>query len=38
MTNTMQDSIFVYEHPEARAKDLMDAFKDSTIKGIFSTI
>ncbi len=38
MTNTMKDSTWVYEHPEERAKDLMDAFKDPTIKGIFSTI
>jgi len=28
----------VAKHPELRAKDLMDAFKDSTIKGIFCAI
>lgn len=38
MTNTMQDPTRVYDHPEERAKDLMDAFRDPTIKGIFSTI
>ncbi len=38
MNNTMQDPNWVYAHPEERAKDLMDAFKDPTIKGIFSTI
>jgi len=38
MPNTLKGSEFIYEHPEARAKDLMDAFKDKTIKGIFCAI
>lgn len=29
---------FVEKHPELRAKDLMDAFKDDTIKGIICSI
>lgn len=35
MPNALKGSEFVYNHPELRAKDLMDAFKDKTIKGIF---
>ncbi len=38
MPNALKGSKFVYEHPEARAQDLMDAFKDETIKGIFCAI
>ena len=38
MPNALKGSQFVYEHPEARAKDLMEAFKDETIKGIFCAI
>lgn len=38
MPNTLKGSEFIYQHPEARAKDLMEAFKDSTIKGIFCAI
>lgn len=38
MPNALKGSKFIYEHPEARAKDLMDAFKDETIKGIFCAI
>ena len=38
MPNALKGSQFVYDHPEARAKDLMDAFKDETIKGIFCAI
>lgn len=38
MPNALKGTNFVYEHPELRAKDLMDAFKDKTIKGIFSAI
>lgn len=38
MPNALKGSDFVYNHPELRAKDLMDAFKDKTIKGIFSAI
>ncbi|MBE6063397.1 MAG: LD-carboxypeptidase [Clostridium butyricum] len=38
MPNALKGSEFVYEHPEARAQDLMDAFKDESIKGIFCAI
>ncbi|MDO5556301.1 MAG: LD-carboxypeptidase [Clostridia bacterium] len=38
MPNALKGSKFVYEHPELRAKDWMDAFKDKTIKAIFSSI
>ena len=38
MPNALKGSQFIYEHPEARAKDLMDAFKDKEIKGIFCAI
>ena len=38
MPNTLKGSKFIYEHPEQRAKDLMDAFKDKSIKGIFCAI
>ena len=38
MPNALKGSDYVYNHPEARAKDLMDAFKDETIKGIFCAI
>lgn len=38
MPNALKGSDFVYNHPEARAKDLMDAFEDETIKGIFCAI
>ena len=36
MPNALIGSREVYEHPELRAKDLMDAFKDDSIKGIFT--
>lgn len=38
MPNALKGSDFVYNHPELRAKDLMDAFRDETIKGIFCAI
>ncbi len=38
MPNALKGSEFVYEHPEARAEDLMAAFKDESIKGIFCAI
>ena len=38
MPNALKGSKFTYEHPELRAKDWMDAFKDKTIKGIISAI
>lgn len=38
MPNTLKGSDFSYENPQARAEDLMMAFKDKSIKGIFATI
>lgn len=38
MPNTLKGSSFIYEHPELRAKDLMEAFRDNSIKGIFCAI
>lgn len=36
MPHTLASPSFVYEHPEARAADLMTAFTDSTIKAIIA--
>jgi len=38
MPSALKGSEFVYNHPELRAKDLMDAFEDKTIKAIFCAI
>lgn len=38
MPNALKGSQFIYEHPEARAKDLMDAFSDESINAIFCAI
>lgn len=38
MPHTLSGSQFVYDHPEKRAEDLMAAFLDPSIKGIFSCI
>jgi len=38
MPNTLKGSEYLYDHPEKRAEDLMQAFKDNSIKGIFSCI
>ncbi|WP_047384319.1 S66 peptidase family protein [Cetobacterium sp. ZWU0022] len=38
MPNTLKGESFIYNHPEKRAQDLMDAFKDKSIKGIFTCI
>lgn len=38
MPNALKGSKFIYEHPEARAKDLMDAFSDESIKAIICSI
>lgn len=38
MPNALKDPEWVYQHPEARAEDLMQAFQDPTVKGIFSSI
>ncbi|MDR2901915.1 MAG: LD-carboxypeptidase [Lactobacillales bacterium] len=36
--NALMPQEFLYTHPAERARDLMDAFLDPTIKGIFATI
>jgi muramoyltetrapeptide carboxypeptidase LdcA involved in peptidoglycan recycling len=38
MPNTLKGSAYLYNHPEKRAEDLMAAFSDPSIKGIFSCI
>ena len=38
MPNTLKGSEYLYNYPEARANDLMDAFANTDIKGIFSCI
>lgn len=38
MPNALKGIKYLYEHPEARAKDLMDAFSDKSIKAIFNAI
>lgn len=38
MPNSLKGGDFLYENPQARAEDLMNAFKDPSIKGIFSNI
>lgn len=38
MPNALKGVDYLYKHPEARAKDLMDAFKDKSIKAIINAI
>jgi muramoyltetrapeptide carboxypeptidase LdcA involved in peptidoglycan recycling len=38
MPHTLSDADWLHRNPQARADDLMAAFSDPTIKGIFSTI
>lgn len=38
MPNSLRGEEFIYEHPEARAEDLMTAFKDESIRAIFCAI
>lgn len=38
MPNAMASFEYLDEHPEARAQDLKDAFKDDNVKGIFTAI
>lgn len=38
MPNSLKGSQYLYENPQARAEDFMNAFKDPSIKGIFSNI
>ena len=38
MPNALRGREYVYEHPEARASDMMQAFADPTIRAVFSAI
>jgi muramoyltetrapeptide carboxypeptidase LdcA involved in peptidoglycan recycling len=38
MEHTLKGSEYLYNHPEKRGEDFMNAFKDHSIKGIFSCI
>ncbi|TQR10313.1 S66 family peptidase [Psychrobacillus lasiicapitis] len=38
MPNSLKGADYLYDNPKARAEDLMNAFKDPTIKGIISNI
>lgn len=38
MPNALRGSQYLYEHPEARAQDLMDAFRAPEIKAVFNAI
>lgn len=38
MPNSLKGTEFIYNHPELRAKDLMDAFADETVSAIFCAI
>lgn len=38
MEHTLAGTDYIYHHPEKRAKDLMDAFLDPSIKGIIACI
>lgn len=36
--NALQPAQWIYEHPEARAQDLMEAFSDPSVKAVISNI
>ena len=38
MPNALRGRDYIYEHPEARAADLMDAFRDPSIRAVISAI
>lgn len=38
MPNALRGIEYLYEHPEARAADLMDAFRDPSIRAVFCAI
>ncbi len=38
MPNALKGIDFLYRHPEARAKDLMDAFRDNSVKAVLCAI
>ncbi len=38
MENTLKGTDYLYSHPEKRAEDLLSAFRDPAVRGIFSCI
>jgi len=38
MPNALKGRDYLYEHPEARAADLMEAFRDDQVKAVFNAI
>lgn len=38
MPNALKDVDYLYRHPEARAQDLMEAFRDPSIKAVFNAV
>lgn len=38
MPNALKGSNYLYEHPDARAADLMEAFRNKEVKGIFCDV
>ena len=38
MPNALKGIDYLYRHPEARAQDLMDAFRDRSVKAVFNAI
>lgn len=38
MPNALEGIDYLYRHPEARAQDLMDAFRDPEVKAVFNAI
>ena len=38
MPNALKGRQYLYEHPEARASDLMEAFRDREVKAVFNAI
>lgn len=38
MPNALKGRDYLYEHPEARAADLMEAFRDDEVKAVFNAI
>ena len=38
MPNALKGSAYLEKHPEARAKDFMDALKDKILKELYATL
>ena len=38
MPNALKGIDYLYQHPEARAQDLMEAFKNQEVKAVFNAI